>query len=143
MKIRKATKKDISKMARLMIKEFSKPPYNDRWTERGASTSIRLDLTIGIGYLADEKSRIIGFILIREDILDKVYLFIENLIVDSDYQRKGIGARLLEFVEKKYSKKGKLIISLTANRKSSAYNFYKKLGFRENKMNINMSKTIK
>ncbi len=141
--IRKATKKDINKMAQLMIKEFSKPPYNDKWTKKNSEKSINSDLTIGIGYIIKEKNNIIGFMLIRKDILDKIYLFIENLIVDGDYQGKGVGKMLIKFIEKKYSKNNKVIISLTTNKKSSAYNFYKKLGFRENKENINMSKEIK
>ncbi len=143
MKIREAKKGDISKMAQLMIKEFSKSPYNDKWTKESSEKSVKSDLITGVGYIVEENKKIIGFILIRKDILDKVCLFIENLIVDSDYQGKGVGTKLVKFIEEKYSKKEGCIISLTTNKKSSAHNFYKRLGFKENKENINMSKELK
>ena len=137
MKIRKARKKDIKYMAELVIDEFAKSPYNDKWTKREALNSIRTDMKKGEGYVAEKKGDIIGFILLRKEKIDKMYIFIENLVVREDYQRRGVGCDLVETVENKYLK---AVITLSVNKKSQAYKFYKKLGYVENKTNVNMSK---
>ena len=143
MKIRKANEKDVEDMAKLIINGFSKYPYHDKWTKKEAKDSVKSDLIRGKGYVAEERKKIVGFIVITKEISGKIYLFIENLVVDIDYQRKGIGKKLVDFIEEKQRKKGEVIISLSANKKSTAYKFYKKLGYKENKFNVNMSKKLK
>lgn len=140
MKIRKAKEKDIRSMVDLVINEFAKPPYNDKWTRREALNSIKADMKKGESYVAEEKNEIIGFIIITKEKIDKVYIFIENLVVDENYQRKNIGRSLVEKVENRYKKE---VITLSVNKKSQAYKFYKKLGYIENKNNVNMSKKLK
>ena len=143
MKIRKVTKKDFEYMAKLIVKEFAKPPYNDKWTKKEAIDSIKSDLSKGESYVAEEGNKIAGFIVVTKQISGKTYLFIENLVVDENYQRRGIGKKLVEEIERRYIKKRDVVISLSVNKKSMAYKFYKKLKYKENKNNINMSKKLK
>ena len=142
MKIRKTREKDFKGMIKLFIEEYAKPPYKDKWTKKEAIKSIKSEVKKGISYIAKDDKKIVVFITVTKETPGKIYLFIENLVVDSNYQRKGIGKRLVEQIEKKYKKKN-TIISLSVNKNSPAYKFYKRLGYRENKVNVNMGKKLK
>ncbi|MBS3082164.1 GNAT family N-acetyltransferase [Candidatus Pacearchaeota archaeon] len=137
--IRKIEEKDYDRIAILIIQEFSKSPYNDKWTKKEALGSIKSDLKKGQGFVALENNQVVGFILFTKEKIDKTYIFIENLVVDEKYQKKGIGRKLVQEVENKI-KEG--ILTLSVNKKSKAYNFYKKMRFKENKINVNMSKRL-
>lgn len=142
MKIRKTKKSDLGGMAKLFVEEYSKPPYNDKWTKKEAINSTKLDIINGESYVAEEGGKIIGFITVTKETAEKIYLFIEDLVVKSDYQGKGIGKKLIEKLEEKYKRKN-VVISLSVNKQSLAYKLYKKLGYRENKINVIMSKKLK
>ena len=60
----------------------------------------------------------------------------------SAYQRKGFGKALLKFVERKYKKKNVKIMQFISNRKSGAFNFYKKLSYNESKELAFMDKNL-
>lgn len=140
MKIRAATLRDCKNMAKLTVEEFAKYPYNNNQTEKETMESIKSDLKRGEGFVALDYSKLKGFIIITKEKMDKTYVFIENLVVDEKFQNQGIGKKLVEKIEKRY-RKG--TITLSVNKKSNAYKFYKKLGYKENKVNVNMSKSLK
>ena len=142
MQIRKTREKDFKGMAKLFVEEYAKPPYNDKWTKKEAISSIKSEAMKGESYVVGEGSKIIGFITVTKETPGKIYLFIENLVVDSNYQRAGIGKKLVDQIEKEYKKKKNVIISVSVNKDSSAYEFYKKLGYKENKVNVNMGKRL-
>ncbi len=139
MEIKKIKTKDYPIMADLIVNEFLKYPYNDKWTKKEALNSIKTDLEKGEGFVAVENRKIVGFIILTKEKIGRNYIFIENLVVDANSQKKGIGRKLVRRVEDKYKDS---VISLSVNKKSGAYKFYKRLGFLENKYNVNMSKKI-
>jgi ribosomal protein S18 acetylase RimI-like enzyme len=141
-KIRKVKRRDLNGMVRLFLRAYAKPPYSDKWTKKDAIKSIRSEINRGEGYIAKEKGKMVGFITITKEKTDKIYLFIENLVVDENCQRKGIGESLVNKIEKEY-KKDNTIISLAARKDSSAYKFYKRMGYKENKVNVLMGKRLK
>jgi ribosomal protein S18 acetylase RimI-like enzyme len=141
MNIRKARKGDVKQIAKLIMEGFAKYPYNTKYSLKEAIHSVNLEMEKGETYIIEETDKIIGFISISKEHLDMIYIFIENLVVDNNYQRKGIGRRLLNFIEKRYRNKN-ATITLSTNKKSNAYKFYKSMGYKENKIHVNMSKKL-
>jgi len=144
MKIRKAEKKDLKKIGDLMKLEFNKPPYNDGWTDKSVRKTINNYFKIGYGFVAIENDEIVGAIIVRDDPYAKgLYIVIEELVVRNDMQKKGIGKRLILELEKVARKKKAHTIYLYSHRKSGAFKFYKKLGYRESKDMATMGKKLK
>ena len=143
MKIRKATKKDLKGIGKLIIEEFNKPPYHDGWTAKSAQKTLNNYFNIGYGLIAVENKEIVGAVIIRDDPYAKgLYIVIEELIVKSNVQGKGIGKKLIKEVEKIAKKKKAHSIYLYTHRKSGAFNFYKKLGYKESKGMATMGKVL-
>lgn len=143
MKIRKATKKDLPKLADLIIEEFSKPPYKDKWTKKAAMKSIKFDFEIGNIDIAVENKVILGYVSFFKDQYYKPIITLGGLVVNSIAQRKGVGKKLMNHIQKIGKSDKYPLISLSTNKKSSAYNFYKNLGFKENKNIITMTKKLR
>ncbi len=141
-KIRKATPKDFSRMTEIMIAAFSFPPYNDHWTKKSALETIKKDYKEGIIYLATEDNKIQGFISVISEPYHKPIIMIENLVVAIEAQNKGIGKILVKEIEEHYKKKNYYMISLITNKKASAFKFYKKLGYKESKSNVTLTKRL-
>lgn len=72
---------------------------------------------------------------------DKKYLYIDDLCVDSNYRKKGIGKELFEYVYQYGVSNGFDSITLNVWNGNSAMKFYEDLGFKPLKMT--MEKKIK
>ena len=59
MKIRKATKKDIKEIAKLMLKEFSKPPFKEKTTINSVIKSLNYYFKIGKAFVAFEDKKLL------------------------------------------------------------------------------------
>lgn len=141
MKIRKAKKEDIKEISRLFRIESSKKPYSQKWSEKEALKKIKKIFELGNIYICILEKNILGFISIVGE--GKKEAYIDEFYVNSKYQGKGIGTRLLEFAEKECQKKGINKITVMANRKARAFKFYKKFKYNPNYEDIFMTKTIK
>ena len=142
MKIKKATKKDLAKLAELMIIEFKKPPYDSHWTKKAALESIRKDYINGVIYIAYQNKEVLGFVSIIEEPFTKPLIVIEALVVKSNLQRKGVGKFIISEAEKIYKKKGFSMVSLVTNKKASSFKFYKKQGYKESKSYVTLTKKL-
>jgi len=143
-KIRRATKKDIPKIGDLIKEEFNKPPYLDGWTDNSVKRTLENYFKIGYGFIAFAKGEIIGAVIIRDDPYAKgLYLAIEELVVKKEFQKQGIGKGLIEAVEKVAKSKKAHSVYLYTHRKSGAFKFYKKLGYKESKNMATLGKKLK
>jgi aminoglycoside 6'-N-acetyltransferase I len=144
MKIRKATKKDFESIAKLINKEYLKLPYNEPWEKKNAVRTLVYFSKIGSIHVLANNKEIIGFIIFRiENYNDRDAIMIEELIIDSDFQGKGFGRKLVRFVED-YAKHKKIKkVWLIASRDAPAYNFYEKIGYKLCKRIVMFDKEIK
>jgi len=144
MKIRKAKKQDFKYMAQILKTEYRKAPWNEKWTEKQALKTILYLSKIGIIHVAEINNKIAGFIICRtEPWAEGSYLVIEEFVVDSKYQRKGIGKALIKKIEE-YSRKSKVkVIYFTTHRKAPAVKFYKKMGYTPSKEAVIFGKKLK
>ena len=131
MKIRKATKKDLKKISEIMSVEYKKKPYNEKWSKTTSFQKIKDYFKKSYILVIEEKKRVVGFIIATTFLwYDGKKALIEEIIIDSKHQNKGLGLRLIEFAETFLKKKGVFKIELFANKKSKAFQFYKKRGFK-------------
>ncbi len=141
-KIRKATKKDFNDIAKIMMKESAKEPYNENYSIKRALKEIT-EFSKNELYVAIFGKELVGFIASYNipEIKNKAY--INELWLKPNHQRKGIGMALVEFVEDIYKKKGIVIIRLTAKKKAGAFKFYKKMKYKEDRSMAYMEKRLK
>jgi aminoglycoside 6'-N-acetyltransferase I len=144
MKIRKATKKDIPEMGNLIKKEFAKSPYKEKWSKTSLNKTLKDFFNSGYAILATDSKNIIGLIILKEqEYCDGKWMVIEELVVDGKFQGRGIGRKLIEEIEN-ISKKGKFSqIYLSTHKGSKAFQFYKRLGYKESKKTVFMRKILK
>ena len=130
MKIRKAMKKDLKEVAKILKMESVKKPYYEKFTPGSAMKDV-LEFFKNDLYVAIDKEKIIGFISSHIVNSDKTKAYIDELWIISDYQGKGAGKMLVKFVEEVYKKKGLSRMRLTTDKNAGAYGFYKKLKYRD------------
>lgn len=143
MKIRKATKKDLGEIAKLFKIESSKKPYNQAWMEKTAIQKVKEIFNTQEIYVALIKKEIVGFVSIMSKLGSRGNeRDIDELWLKSDFQGKGIGTKIIKFIEDKY-KKNSFSLCLVSDTKSKALQFYKKLGFKPAKGCVLMDKKLK
>jgi putative acetyltransferase len=141
MKIRKATKKDTENISKLFLEESSKKPYNQGYSLKTSKSRVKDMFNFGSIYLMIENKDIAGFISVAGE--GKKDIYIDEFWIKEEYQRKGIGTKLLEFIESRYLKKGIKSISVMTSKKANALKFYKKYGFKKNSEDIILNKKLK
>ncbi len=144
MKIQKAKKKQLREIAELMLKEFAKPPYSQKESIEEVIKSLKFYFKLGEIYIYVKNKEILGVILIKKELYwEGPTILIEEFVVKKNSQNYGIGTKLIKFVEDKYIKKGYTQFKLMTNRKTSAFDFYKKRKYKLDKDMVSMTKKIK
>lgn len=143
MRIRKATKKDIREIAKLMLEEFSKPPFKEKTTISSVIKSLNFYFKIGTIFVAIEDKTIVGIVVFKvEQWWEGPVILIEDLAVKEALKKQGIGKNLIDKVED-YAKEIKAkTVSFTTHQKSSATKFYIKQGYKIEKNTLFMKKSV-
>ena len=144
MRIRTATKKDIGEIAKLMLEEFSKPPFNEKTTINSVIKSLNFYFKIGKAFVAIEDKVIIGIVVFKvEQWWKGQVILIEDLAVKESFKKQGVGKSLTDKVED-YAKEIKAkSVSFTTHKKSSAVKFYTKQGYKIERNILFMRKKVK
>ncbi len=144
MTIRLLTNKDAAEYQRLRLKSLQESPeafLSHHETEKGYATQIFANHVQWsyhppyLGYFGIfDKERLVGYVQVSKTMLEKQdhIVFINNLYIDSDYQRQGAASQLLEYVFqllKEHNVAERAFVSCTAKNKKACA-FYKKHGFR-------------
>ena len=144
MKIRKATKKDLKNIGKLMKTEFSKSPFNEKAPMKAVLKSLEFYNKLGKIYVSISNQQIAGVIIFKEELFwEGPVILIEDLAVDERFKKQGIGTDLMNFIEVYAKKKKAKFIGFIAHKKSNAIKFHKKLGYKLKKSTIIMKKEIK
>lgn len=123
--IREFRRPDIKKVLEIEMSSFDDPyPSN-----------VLLEIyNLGAGFLVAQKDNsIVGYIIFWIRFEDEGHII--SIAVDKDYRREGIGSKLVETaveIFKKYSVKTIKLEVRMGN--TQARKFYKKIGFKENKI---------
>ena len=144
MEIRKAKKSEIRTIAEIFRLESSKPPYNKKRTLNKALNRIKEDFRSNDLYVAIINNKIIGFVMVQRDSGKKEQLWINELWILKEYQRNGIGKKVMNEIEKIYRNRGIKVFKLVADTNiGGALKFYKKVGYKVDNNSVFMEKKIK
>lgn len=142
-KIRKAKISDLKRIADIFRVEYSKSPYNGKWNKSNSLDAIKDHFKKYEIYVLELDKVILGFIIIEKfTSFGEKACFINELVIDSKYQSKGLGKKFILFLEDYCKKREIKKIKLSTNRKAGAFKFYKKLGYKETP-SVTMEKNLK
>ena len=143
MKIRKATKKDFKEIFSMIKEEYLKH-YKEKWTEKNSLKTLNYYGMIGKIFVIEIGGEVAGFVILREEYYNnRKSVMVEELVVRGDIQRKGIGRKLMNFVEE-YCKNNKVkYIWLITGKKVDAFKFYKELGYKYGEDTAYFSKELR
>ncbi|MFH1234884.1 MAG: GNAT family N-acetyltransferase [Candidatus Diapherotrites archaeon] len=133
-----AKKSDLGFCAELLRKEFSKAPYKEKWTPAKAMRAVRLwarhpKSAIYVIRMGGQRAGIIFGSEFYSEPEGKGF-FVEEFAVAEGKKGQGIGKKALELLEKDLRKKGFKALTLLSHRKSKAFKFYQKTGFKKSGM---------
>ena len=143
MRIRKTTKEDIRKIARLLMDEFSKPPFNEETTISSVIKSLNFYFKIGKSFVAVEDKEIAGVVIFKiEQWWEAPVIIIEDLAVKEEFKKQKVGKNLINEVEEYATIIKAKAVCFTTHRKSSSLRFYTKQGYKVEKNKLFMRKEI-
>ena len=152
MELRKLSSEDIEDVKRLIFDAFSRPPWNDDWSDSEQFHKYVVDLTQNANCLTlglcdssvgGGESRLVAVSTGR--ILhwfEGTEYFIDDLCVSPEFQGQGVGTLFLSKIEDYLRSVGVKAIVLRSERETSAYCFYRKLGFVENEKSVFFTKRL-
>jgi ribosomal protein S18 acetylase RimI-like enzyme len=128
--IRKAAPKDNEAITQIWLDNLTSEPYSLAATRQTASEAVRRGIMAYDTRVACIQGVIVGFTMasVYRHINGR-HLWVTELHVASNYQRRGIGRALLERLETDYRKADILSIELLSHQEASAFEFYQHLGF--------------
>ncbi len=127
MKIRRATIDDAKRISYLICKITEPNPnkYSKKqkiaWKRYNSPSGIKKQIKGRVVFCAFENNRLLGTIALKDN-------EIVGFNVSFSIRGKGVGSRMLNFLENFARKKG--IKKLTLTSTTSAFNYYKKRGFK-------------
>jgi len=144
---RKITSEDTEEIVNLFIETFKREPWNEHWNKEAAQEKINWLININLSEkycVTDKNNKIIGVLLGYGNYhIDRIELYIEDFFIDNNYQRKGIGKKLMEYVEKEMKLKNYSSIILLTKRTFPSEYFYINNDFKILPKMILMHKHIK
>lgn len=129
--IKEFSANDFQECCDLFIKVFNGAPWNDKWTNETAQTYLQ--------ELTDNK-RFLGYTLWNDKLLVGVVfchkknhyrgdeIFIDEMYIFPDCQRKGYGMKLMKKVELFAKENSVISITLLTGKNTPAFEFYEKFG---------------
>lgn len=145
MMIRILTKDDIPACAEILCSVYNNEMWQCRWEKKTAMEYLTdfLEMKKFVGYVLEEDGEILGGIFAREKVWwNNSEVFVDEMFVKPDLQRKGYGSMLLQAVEDYVKEKGLAGLTLETNKYAPAPNFYRKNGFQDNEYVILMYKEV-
>ena len=132
---RKMALSDIGDCAIELMKAFKEEPWNENWTYEQAFMRIEelMSARVSRGYIAyDTEANVVVSMLCGRIMtyLDFKELWVNESSVNPDYQRMGIGSKMIDYVREELKKEEEKIsgIALTTQKGCPSVQFYEKNG---------------
>jgi len=144
MKIVKANKNFLKEIGTLMKRELAKPPFNEKKSLKNIVKSLNFYMQIGKIYIVIIDKKIVGVIVFKkEQYWEGPVIIIEDLVVKQEFNSKGIGKNLIQYVESIAKKEKVKSINFKTHKKSKTIKFYNKRGYKKDKNALQMYKILK
>lgn len=144
---RKIVSEDKDEIINLFIETFKKEPWNEDWNYEVAQEKINwlMNNSLSENYcVTNEHKKIIGVLLGYGNYhINRKELYIEDFFIDYNCQKKGIGKKLMEYVETEMKQKNYSSIILLTKRTFPSEYFYTNLNFKILSNMILMHKDIR
>lgn len=130
--IRKMKRADIPFCADILCKVYNNELWQCRWTAETACAYLEdyFDEKKFVGFIIEEDNVVIGAMFTHEKIWwNNSELFIDEMFIIPDMQRKGYGKMLIKAAENYVSEHKLAGFTLSTNKYAPALDFYKKNGF--------------
>ncbi|MGZ3812145.1 MAG: GNAT family N-acetyltransferase [Mucilaginibacter sp.] len=131
--IRSITKGDIDKCAGLLMQSYNRSPWDYNWNFEMAAKYLDeyLANTRFVGFaLCDDENKIIGAMFGHSKTWwTNDLLYIDELFISPEYQKRGYGKLMLDHCEGYAKKEGYEFVSLMTNKYMPAYKFYNNLDY--------------
>lgn len=137
--------RNIEQFVGLYQEVFNAPPWSDDWTALAAAERLgsfaAMPTFKGLGLFRQEQA--IGLVLGWGERWTKGWQFhIKEMCVHADYQRQGIGARLIREFEASLVQQGFTGITLQTGQQAPASIFYESLGYQPRSL-LTLSKPLR
>ncbi len=135
----------VKPASRIFRREFAKKPYSEKWGTRGAEKRIRAIFRANEEFClaAEMNGKTIGFVLCSvHPFGERKRAFVEEIVVASEHQGRGIGTALMDALEDKIMKAGAKSVFLIAHKKARAYKFHTASGYRKHADYAVMEKSL-
>ncbi len=132
MNIRKMESRDIVSCAEILCSVYNNELWQCIWTKQTAAEYLTdfFEMKKFVGYVLEEGNEIMGGIFAHEKVWwNNSEIFVEEMFIKPEQQRKGYGSMLIGQIEKYVTEKGLAGITLSANKYAPAPAFYRKSGF--------------
>ncbi len=143
--IKKMEKTDVQACADILCSVYNNEMWQCRWTKETAVKYLMdfFNMEKFIGYVAEDAHEIIGAIFAHEKVWwNNSEVFVEEMFIKPDLQRKGYGSLLLKQIEEYIREKNLAGMTLSTNKYAPAPDFYRKNGFAISEHVIFMAKEI-
>ncbi|MCD4666405.1 GNAT family N-acetyltransferase [archaeon] len=144
LKLEVAKKEELQILAEIYKTEFSKPPYNENWTDEKAIEKMNFFSKEYDLYSIFADVGVVGFIVINPNFMcPGEVAFGEEIAIKEDFQNKGIGTWTFKEIFKIYNEKGFKKFMGIVDVESKAFELYKELGINPSKKDILIEKELK
>ncbi len=143
-KLVKTVRKDLPVIAKVYKTEFSKPPYNEKWTMKKALDKMKFFMKNYDIYTIKSGKQIAGFVCVNPYFMcPGEVAFVEEIAIKEEFQGRGIGTFVLNQLFNIYGKRGFKKIMGIADTKGKPINLYKRLGILPSKRNVLTERKLK
>lgn len=145
MNIRKMELPDIAPCAKILCRVYNNELWQCHWTDQTAAEYLTdfFVLKKFVGYVLEDENEIIGGIFAHEKVWwNNSEIFVEEMFIKPEQQRKGYGSMLIKQIEKYVTEKGLAGITLSTNKYAPAPVFYRKNGFADCEHVLFMAKEL-
>ena len=139
--------KDIEKCALTLMKAFKEEPWNENWTYEQAYTRIDeiMSARVSRGYVIYDDDTAVSMLSGRiMTYLGFKELWVDEFSVHPDYQRQGIGTKMIEYVREQLKQETEKIsyIVLNTERGYPSVKFYEANGFKADESLVFMAADV-
>ena len=142
--IKKAVSSDFPKLALIYRDGFNESPYNEGWTSEQTLNKLKLFSRYCEIFSIFYDKEIVGFLVLNPTLWKTGdILFAEEMAVDKNFRKRGIGTFAMNWMVDYGKKKCFKKLMFFSNNKSDAYRLYAKIGFsKDNEVEV-FSKELK
>ena len=143
--IREMISSDMNECVDILCSVYNNELWMCRWDKKTAAEYLNdfYESKKFVGYVAEEDGEIIAGLFAHEKVWwNNSEVFIEEMFVSPDKQRKGIGTALLNKVQEYVKEHSMAGITLSTNKYAPAPKFYEKNGFVNCEHVILMAKVV-